>query len=108
MEHIAALLLIIGCSNDLAQCKELPAPVPVYETVEECQGDLPIAIRIVTGTAQKIMAQCVEVDPALEEEDAELVWDINPDGTLSASVEVPQVVVASEAHRRDKDNARQE
>jgi hypothetical protein len=108
MEHIAALLLIIGCSNDLAQCKELPAPIPVYETVEECQGDLPIAIRMVTETAQKIMAQCVEVDPALEEEDAELVWDINPDGTLYASVEVPQVMVASEAHRFDKNNPNQE
>jgi hypothetical protein len=108
MEHIAALLLIIGCSEDLAQCKELPAPIPVYETVEECQGDLPIAIRMVSGTAQKIVAQCVEVDPAMEEEDAELVWDINPDGTLHASVEVPQVIVASQAPRRDKNNQSQE
>ena len=86
----------------------IPAPIPVYETVEECEGDLPIAIRMVTGTAQQIMAQCVEVDPALEEEDAELVWDINPDGTLYASVEVPQVMVASDAHRRDKNSPSQE
>lgn len=108
MEHIAALLLIIGCSDDLAQCKEIPAPIPVYETVEECEGDLPIALRMITGTAQQIMAQCVVVDPALEEEDAELVWDINPDGTLYASVEVPQVMVASDAQRRDKNGPTQE
>jgi hypothetical protein len=108
MEHIAALLLIVGCSGDLAQCKELPAPIPVYETLEDCEADRPIAIRMLSETAQQIMAQCVEVDPALEEEDAELVWDVNPDGTLYASIEVPQVMVASQAHRRDKNNPSQE
>ncbi len=49
MEHIAALLLIIGCSDDLGQCKELPAPVPVYETVEECESDVSGSVRLFSG-----------------------------------------------------------
>ena len=95
MEHIAALLLIVGCSGDYAQCRELPAPIPLYETTEECEGDLPIAMAMVSDEAERVLARCVFVDPALEEEDADLVWDIKPDGTLHASIEVPEVAVAS-------------
>ena len=106
MEHIAALLLIVGCSGDLGECRELPAPIPVYETVEECQGDLPVAAALVEGQAEKIMTRCVYVDPALEEEDAELVWNVNPDGTLHASIETPAVAIASAGE--SEDNLRQE
>ena len=95
MEHIAALLLIIGCSGDFAECRELPAPIPLYETTEECEGDLPVAMALVDGEAERVMARCVFVDPALEEEDAELVWDVKPDGTLYASIEIPELAVAS-------------
>ena len=35
MEHIAAILLLVGCSGDLKQCDELPAPTAIYETEEE-------------------------------------------------------------------------
>ena len=106
MEHIAALLLIIGCSSDLGECRELPAPIPVYETFEECQGDLPVAAALVEGQAEKILSRCVYVDPALEEEDAELVWDVNPDGTLYAAIETPAVAIASAG--RSEDNLSQE
>lgn len=95
MEHIAALLLIIGCSGDLQECRELPAPVPLYETSEECDAALPAVIRDFAGRQAKILAQCVYVDPAMEEEDAVLVWDIRPDGTLEASVEAGELMVAS-------------
>ena len=49
MEHIAALLLIIGCSGDLSQCRELPAPVAVYEAVEDCNQELPDSLGAFTG-----------------------------------------------------------
>ena len=102
MEHIAALLLIIGCSDDLAQCSELPAPVSIYETVEECESDLQPSISLFTTKHPQVFGQCVEVDPAIEEEDAELVWDIKPDGTLYALIEVPEVTVASGRESRLK------
>ena len=95
MEHIAAILLVLGCSDDLSVCKELPAPTPIFETAQECDAILPSTMKSFVGKYPQIMAQCVAVDPANEDQDAELVWDIRPDGTLFAAVETPDVVVAS-------------
>ncbi len=102
MEHIAALLLIIGCSDDLSQCRELPAPVPLFETTEECENELPAGLNSFAGQHPQIFAKCVAVDPALEEEDAELVWDVKSDGTLVASISVPDVMVASDSGGTEK------
>lgn len=98
MEHIAALLLIVGCSSDLAECRELPAPVALFETEEDCDAALPSAFVARRNDSARVFARCVFVDPAMHEADAELVWDIDPDGMLVASVEpydASPVVVAS-------------
>lgn len=102
MEHIAALLLIIGCSDDLAQCSELPAPITVFETLEQCEGQVLTSISLFTGGHPQIFAQCLPVDPALEEEDAELTWDVRPDGTLIASIGGTNVMVATNSHRTEQ------
>ncbi|WP_047147353.1 hypothetical protein [Aquamicrobium sp. LC103] len=99
MEQIAALLLIIGCSEDLTQCKELPAPVPVFESSEQCDAAQTDAFRAFTRDYTQLFAKCVEVDSALEEMDAEIVWDITEAGDLVVSVEPvgdSRIVVASE------------
>lgn len=110
MEHIAALLLIIGCSDDLRQCRELPAPVPLYEAAEDCNRELPGSLGAFTGQYGRLFARCVAVDPAMEEEDAELTWDVRPDGTLVASVDaVPSdMMVASESHHSQAEYRPQE
>jgi hypothetical protein len=108
MEHIAALLLVIGCSQALQQCQELPAPVPLYETVEECEAEVAPTLSVLTGQRPKIFVQCVTVDPALAEEDAVLEWDVRPDGTLHASLDAPDLMVASTKDRREKDALTQE
>ena len=100
MEHIAALLLIVGCSQDLSACAELPAPVAFYETTTDCDYELPGILSGLTGAKPRVMATCVAVDPALEEADAELVWDVTPQGKLVATLEAPQVQVASVGHMR--------
>ena len=87
VEDIGALLLIIGCFEDLSQCHELPAPVSIFETTEACDQQLPDSFGAFTGQYEQLYAQCLPVDPAMEDE-AELVWEVNPDGTLFASVEV--------------------
>lgn len=102
MEHIAALLLIIGCSDDLAQCRELPSPVTVFETVEECENELPVGLRTFKGQHARLFARCLPVDPALEEEDAELTWDVKPGGTLIASIGASDVMVASNSSRTEE------
>ena len=95
MEHIAALLLIVGCSADLSECRELPAPVSVFETHEECQALLPASLDRFRSAEPRVAASCVFVDPADEEEDAELVWSVTPDGALVAEI-VSGALVAHE------------
>ncbi len=102
MEHIAAVLLIVGCSNSLQECRELPAPVPLYEAAEDCQRESGAMIRAYDGKFAKIFGTCVVVDPALEEEDAELVWDITPAGKLEASIEYSNALVASNVNAARK------
>ena len=109
MEHIAALLLIVGCSGDLNECRELPAPVPVFETVEQCREELVVARAVYRGDAEHVVATCVDVDPAMEDDEAELVWDINPDGTLYAAIDVGgDVMVAANPDRPEKTFVSQE
>jgi hypothetical protein len=102
MEHIAALLLIVGCSADLAECRELPAPVPIFETAEECDAAMPRAFAGYEGTHAHVVARCVPVDPAMEEADAELVWEVGEDGSLVARVEPTAVMVATNSPRTNK------
>ena len=112
MEHIAALLLIVGCSDDLSHCRELPAPVPIFESAEECEAELPVAMRRFMNEYPQLMANCVVVDPAMAEEEAQLVWDVNSQGNLVAAVEFDSdVMVARDATDNAANNgfiARQE
>ena len=106
MEHIAALLLIIGCSEDLGKCTELPAPVPLYEAVEDCRDQMSSALVYFSKSQPKVFAQCVEVNPALAEEDLELTWDVTSAGELKASIGIPELRVA--ANRPEKNYLSQE
>ncbi|MBS9722532.1 hypothetical protein JYU29_17695 [Tianweitania sp. BSSL-BM11] len=97
MEHIAAVLLLIGCSDDMSACRELPVQTAIFETAQECEAEINPAIAGMTTTYTQLIGKCVPVDPAMEEEDAELVWNLQADGTLYAAVEVPDVMVAQNA-----------
>lgn len=87
MEHIAAFLLIVGCSPDLTECRELPAPLPIYETIEDCVAERDAATAVHEAEADLVLSSCFEVDPLLAEADAEIVWDVTADEGLTASVE---------------------
>ena len=105
MEHIAAFLLFIGCSEDLAQCRELPAPEPVFETLQDCEAEVPDSFGKFANAHPQMFAQCFEVDPELAEMDAEIVWEITDNGHLTASVEPirdEEVVVASSRDHADQ------
>ena len=102
MEHIAAFLLIIGCSEDLTACHELPAPEPVFESFEDCEAELPYSFGDFLDRHPQLFAKCFEVDPMLAETDAEIVWEITAEGHLMASVEPiggQEVLVASSGDR---------
>jgi hypothetical protein len=103
VEHIAALLLIIGCSNSMTECHELSVPVSVFETAEACTAERPFAMGDVQGQAQYVVAKCLAVDPALEDDYDQIVWNVRPDGSLDASLQISNVMVASNVARREKD-----
>ena len=103
MEHIAALLLVIGCSNSMTDCRELQVPVSIFETADECTAERPFAMGDVQGQAQHIVARCLAVDPALEDDYDQVVWKVLPDGSLDASLAISSLVMASNATRPEKD-----
>ena len=52
------------------------------------------------------MEHIADVDPALE--DDRIVWNVRPDSTLVASLEVSRMLVASNGERPEKDYVRQQ
>ena len=64
VEDIGALLLIVGCFDDLSQCHELPPPVSIFETTEACDQQLPNSLGAFTGEFEQLYAQCLTVDPS--------------------------------------------
>ena len=82
-----AILFMVGCSNDLATCTELPAPVASYETVAQCQADRERASAGHEGDYSRVLTTCFEVSPEMMTQDSELVWDIDGSGHLIADVE---------------------
>ena len=108
MEHIAALLLVIGCSNSMTECRELPVPVSVFETAQACTAERPFAMGDVQGQAEHVVAKCLAVDPALEDDYDQIAWNVRPDGTLDASLQISSLVVASSGARSEKDSLSQQ
>jgi len=109
MEHIAAFILAVTCSGDLNDCRELPAPLPVYELYEDCAADLP-AVRKRYGKHENLYVECFEVDPMLAEVDSEIVWDVTLEHGLTASVEPiddEEVLVASRQSRNEESGSLQ-
>lgn len=108
MEHIAALLLVIGCSNSMADCRELQVPFSVFATADECTAERPFAMGDVQGQAKHILAECLVVDPALEDDYDQIVWNVRPDGKLDASLAISSLVMASNTVRPEKDYVNQQ
>jgi len=103
MEHIAALLFVVGCSNAMTDCRELNVPVSVFETREACTAERPFALGDLQGRAPRIVGECLVVDPALEDDYDQIVWNVRPDGMLDASLEVSGTLLASASMRPEKD-----
>ena len=86
METLAAFMLLLSCSTDLADCREVPAPVVAYESIGDCNADLAPAIGRAGEASRVAIGKCLEFDQSLLEADAEIVWDITPEGELVAGL----------------------
>ncbi|MEQ8306801.1 MAG: hypothetical protein RIA09_09585 [Hoeflea sp.] len=88
MEHIAAFMILIACSEGLSACSEQPAPATAFESMQQCEMDLSPSIRMRAGDASRTFGRCIEIDPALLYEDAEIVWDVTEERGLEVTVEL--------------------
>ncbi|RCS23739.1 hypothetical protein DUT91_10660 [Phyllobacterium salinisoli] len=86
MEQLAAIMLLITCSDDLAVCKERPTPTISYETVATCETELRPALRNLAGESPKVFGKCVEVDPEIMERDAAILWEIDANNELKVTI----------------------
>ncbi|WP_102958790.1 hypothetical protein [Mangrovicella endophytica] len=95
MEHIAAFMLLVGCSGDVASCQEIPVPVPAYETLDECQSDLPLQIRLSGSSDKRVFGACKAVDEETFEQSATIDWAVTRNGQLTINFEAEPQMVAS-------------
>ena len=87
MEHIAAIMLLVGCSKGGLSCGELAAPQVAYETMQDCVGALPLAIGNAGGGGTRIVhGRCAAIDPAWTEEDVEISWRMTKESGLAVDV----------------------
>lgn len=94
MEHIAALLLVVGCSGDLGDCREITPPEAVFETMEACDEKIGPTWKALGESQPRVFAKCVFVDPAQPEEDAQLNWEVTKAGQLEAEITFGSAAVA--------------
>lgn len=85
MESLAALLLIVGCSPDLEECREVPVPVAFHDNFHSCTDEAGRMLGDQTSE-HRYFGTCVEFDPRLMDQDAEIVWDVSEDQGLQAAL----------------------
>jgi len=95
MEHIAAFMLLVGCTGDVSVCKEIPVPVPAYESVAECQRNLSLQIRLSGTTDKKVFGACKEVSEEVFEQSATLDWSVTKNGQLAIKFDAEPRLVAA-------------
>ncbi len=107
MEHIAAIMFLVGCSHGSLACEELQAPQVAFETMDECVDALSSSLGGAAGTGKRIVhGRCAAVDPAWIEEDVEISWRMTREKGLEVDVRqvappVEGVIVAENAHPVD-------
>jgi hypothetical protein len=86
MEHIAAIMILIGCGHGDVDCKEVPSPTVGYEAMEMCEREMEDVLRSASNQYPITYGKCAEVDPAMFEQDAVVAWDFGSNGDLMIEV----------------------
>ncbi|MEX6506275.1 hypothetical protein [Jiella sp. M17.18] len=95
MEHIAAFMLLVGCTGDLSVCKEIPVPVPTYQSVADCESNLSLQIRLSGTSDNKVFGACKPVTADEFQQSASLDWSVSRSGQLSIDFQSTPRLVAS-------------
>ncbi|WP_394690597.1 hypothetical protein [Hoeflea sp.] len=109
MEHIAAFMILVACSEDLGSCEQKQVPSVAFETLQQCQAELSPLRRMASDVHGKTFGACVEVDPALFYEDAEIVWHVTAQDGLTVQLELlnPEMSIVTIAQAPSPNDIRQ-
>lgn len=86
MDHLVAVMLLVGCSADGTACAEVPLPTPIYSSIEECRSDLAMQLRFASSSDDRLLGSCAAVDEALLEQSATVEWAVSRGGDLLVEV----------------------
>lgn len=86
MEHIAAIMVLIGCGHGDVDCKGLPSPTVGYETVQACEAEMESVLRRESDMHPVVYGKCATLDPSLFEQDAVVAWNFDRSGALHVDV----------------------
>lgn len=95
MEHIAALMLLVGCSAGTQDCREINVPVPAYEDAAECTQELRLQMRLNETMVGQIYGTCKDVDEETFDRASSIDWSVTKDGRLLVQFDVEPQVMAS-------------
>jgi hypothetical protein len=95
MEHVAALMLLVGCNADASVCKEIPVPVAAYEDVAQCDSDLSLQLRLASSDEDHVYGTCTSVTEDVFEQSATLDWTVSRSGKLLVTFDAEPQIVAS-------------
>ncbi len=95
MEHVAALLLLVGCTSDSTVCTEIPVPTPIYRSMAECEAAKPLEMRLSGTFDRRVMGSCTGLSQAEVDGSASVEWAVNRAGQLSVALTDPPQLVAS-------------
>ncbi|WP_152046090.1 hypothetical protein [Aureimonas psammosilenae] len=95
MEAVAALMMIVGCDANLADCRIVPVVAPVYSDANSCHRDLDIQMRLDGLKATKLFGTCKDVDQATLASAASVDWSLGRDGRLELRFDTAPKIMAS-------------
>ncbi|WP_182085437.1 hypothetical protein [Aureimonas sp. ME7] len=95
MEHVAALMLLVGCSSDASVCTQIAVPQPIYRSVAECESAMPLAQRFSATYDRKVVGTCTGLSAAELESSPSVEWAVSRSGRLSVMLTDPPALLAS-------------
>lgn len=77
MGTAAIILMVVGCSGGLEDCREIAVPAPHYVSGRQCEQDMHDVIDGNAARFDHVFGACSYLDPDLLQFDVEIVWDVS-------------------------------
>jgi hypothetical protein len=83
----AILLMVVGCTGGLDDCREISVPASHYASTQDCEHDMNLVVEGASSRFDHIYGACAHFDEELLQTDVEIVWDVTALNGLEVSLE---------------------